>query len=341
MDYKKSGVDIDAGNEAVRRIKTLVKSTFNENVLLDIGSFGALFDFDKEKYKKPILVSSSDGVGTKVKVAIMAQRHDIVGEDIVNHCIDDILTTGAKPLFFLDYIALNKMDPLVVEKIVEGMTRACKEGGCALIGGETAEMGDVYSPGEYDIAGFIVGVVDREKVITGKNIKKGDILIGIPSSGLHTNGYTLARKFFFEILKYDVDTYVEDIQETVADALLKPHINYGKYLYDLIDQGVIKGIAHITGGGFEDNIPRILPNDVSVEINLSSWEVPPLFKFMVDKLQLNRREAYRTFNMGIGLVLFVEEERKDYILNNLKNKSLLPVIVGNVISGNREVHYVG
>ncbi len=341
MDYKKSGVDIDAGNEAVRKIKSLVKSTFNENVLLDIGSFGALFNFDKDKYKKPILVSSSDGVGTKVKVAIMAQRHDIVGEDIVNHCIDDILTTGAKPLFFLDYIALNKMDPLVVEKIVEGMTRACKEGGCALIGGETAEMGDVYAKGEYDIAGFIVGVVDREKVITGDGIKEGDVLIGIPSSGLHTNGYTLARKFFFEILKYDIDTYVEDIGETVADALLKPHINYGKYLYDLIDKGIIKGIAHITGGGFEDNIPRILPDNVSVEINLNSWEVPPLFKFMVDKLQLNRREAYRTFNMGIGLVLFIEEENKDYILNNLKNKGLLPVIIGNVVSGNREVHYVG
>ncbi len=341
MDYKKSGVDIDAGMDAVNRIKDVVKETFNERVLTGIGSFGAMFSIENMNYKSPVLISSSDGVGTKVKIAIMAKSHSSVGEDIVNHCIDDILTTGAKPLFFLDYIALNKMEPEVVEGIVKGMAKACKEGGCALIGGETAEMGDLYAKGEYDIAGFITGIVDKDKILDGQKIEEGDILIGLPSSGLHTNGYTLARKLFFDILNLSVDSYVEEIGMTVKEALLAIHINYGPYVYDLLDEGIINGIAHITGGGFKDNIPRVLKEDLGVEIDLSSWDVPPLFSFIKDKAQLSVDEAYRTFNMGIGLILFIKESNKQYVLDSLENKGIKSFIIGKVVKGNREVHYVG
>ena len=259
LTYADSGVDIDAAGEAKKRIRKLARTTFSPAVLTDIGSFGALFKFDKELYEEPLLVSSCDGVGTKLKVAVMTGRHDTVGYDLVSHCISDIMVQGARPLFFLDYIACGKMDPGIVEQVVAGLVRACRETGCALIGGETAEMPDFYVPGEYDLAGFIVGVVDRKKVVDGQRIRPGDRVLGLASLGLHTNGYSLARKIFFDRLGHKPDDLVASLKSTVADVLLAPHRNYFPLVEPLLNSSWLKGMAHITGGGITENLPRILP----------------------------------------------------------------------------------
>ncbi|HYK20456.1 MAG TPA: phosphoribosylformylglycinamidine cyclo-ligase, partial [Pyrinomonadaceae bacterium] len=280
ISYSDAGVDIDAATRATDKIKELARQTFNQRTLSEIGSFGGMFDGAFPKLKQPVLVASADGVGTKLKIAFATGVHNTVGRDLVNHCVNDILVQGARPLFFLDYIATGKLSPEVVAGIVEGVTNGCRENGCVLLGGETAEMPGFYQDGEYDIAGFIVGVVDRDKVIDGKGIAVGDVLLALPSAGLHTNGYSLARKLFFEVGGYEPQTHVPQLEMTAGEALLLPHLSYLKPLDDLLDQGVIKGLAHITGGGLTDNIPRILPEGTAVKIERDSWTVPPLFELL-------------------------------------------------------------
>src|SRR4051812_32217464 len=280
MDYKASGVDIDAGNETVRRIRALARSTFTAGVLSDIGSFGGLFKLEPGRFREPVLVSSADGVGTKLKLAFMSNRHDTVGIDLVNHCVNDILVQGAEPLFFLDYLSTGRLSPDIAESIVGGMATACRENGCALLGGETAEMPGFYQDGEYDLAGFIVGVVDRPRLITGRRISVGDRLIGLASSGLHTNGYSLARQIVFEKLGLAFDSFVPEVGDTVAGALLRTHRSYLKCLRPLLERGLVKGMAHITGGGMPGNVSRILPEGVSARIEPDTWAIPPLFTFL-------------------------------------------------------------
>src|SRR6195256_3092960 len=260
MDYRQSGVDIDAGNETVRRIKSIARSTFTPGVLSDLGSFGGLFRLNTDRYKEPVLVSSADGVGTKLKVAFMTGRHDTVGADLVNHCVNDILVQGAVPLFFLDYLATGRLSPVIVEQVIAGVARGCRENGCALIGGETAEMAGFYADGEYDIAGVIVGVVERSKIVDGGTIRPGDVLIGLPSAGLHTNGYSLARRVFFDVAGGQPDTIIPELDATIGDALLAPHRSYLSLVRPLLERGEVKGLAHITGGGMTENLPRILPD---------------------------------------------------------------------------------
>src|SRR5918993_4186533 len=303
LDYKSSGVDIDAGNETVRRIKTLAKATFTPGVLSDIGSFGGLFKLDTGAFKEPVLVSSADGVGTKLRVAFMANQHRTIGADLVNHCVNDILVQGATPLFFFDYLATGRLSPDVAEQIVEGLARACKENGCALLGGETAEMPGFYSEGEYDVAGFIVGAVERAELITGISIAAGDALLGLPSSGLHTNGYSLARKIVFDGLGLSVDSHVPDLGETVGEALLRPHRSYLPVVKPLLGTGLIKGMAHITGGGLTDNLPRILPDGLGAVVRREAWTVPPLFEWLQRTGNVPDDDMLRTFNMGLGLIV--------------------------------------
>ncbi|HKS39261.1 MAG TPA: phosphoribosylformylglycinamidine cyclo-ligase, partial [Blastocatellia bacterium] len=303
FSYRDAGVDIDAANDAVSRIKRLAGSTFTPNVLTEIGSFGGMFRADFAGMKEPVLVSSADGVGTKLRVAFMTGIHNTVGYDLVCHCINDILVQGARPLFFLDYIAAGRLVPETIASVIEGLARGCREAGCALIGGETAEMPGFYADGEYDIAGFIVGVVDLARVIDGKRIAVGDVAIGLPSVGLHTNGYSLARKLLFEVAGYKPDTPIEELGCAAAEELLKPHRSYLNALDGLLDSGAIKGLAHITGGGLLENIPRILPAGTAVEINLGSWPVLAVYDLLARIGNVAQREMYRTFNMGIGMVV--------------------------------------
>src|SRR4051812_12644905 len=277
MDYKHAGVNIDAGNEVVRRIKGLAKKTATSGVLSDLGSFGGLFHVGAAGLKDPVLVASADGVGTKLRVAFMTGVHDSIGRDLVNHCVNDILVQGARPLFFLDYLATGRLDPDVAVRIVEGLAGACRDNGCALLGGETAEMPGFYADGEYDVAGFIVGIVDRARLIDGRGIQPGDRLVGLPSSGLHTNGYSLARRIAFEVAGLAPRDYVAELGATIGDALLVPHRSYLKVIQPLASGGLIKGMAHITGGGITDNPPRILPEGARALVNRASWRVPPLF----------------------------------------------------------------
>src|SRR5829696_4022416 len=271
MDYKQSGVDIDAGNDVVQRIRALARRTFTPGVLSDIGSFGGLFALSSAAVRDPVLVSSADGVGTKLRVAFMTGVHDTIGVDLVNHCVNDILVQGAEPLFFFDYLATGRLDPDVAVHIVEGLARACGENGCALLGGETAEMPGFYAPGEYDVAGFIVGCVERDRLIDGRTIVPGDVLIGVPSSGLHTNGYSLARSIAFETLRLDVRDHVPELGSTVGEALLVPHRSYLPIVRPLLEAGLIKGMAHITGGGITDNLPRVLPGGMHAHIDRGAW----------------------------------------------------------------------
>ena len=308
MDYKASGVDIDAGNEAVRRIRGLARSTFTAGVLSDIGSFGGLFRLDLSRVTDPVLVSSADGVGTKLKVAFMTGRHDTIGADLVNHCVNDILVQGAEPLFFLDYLGTGRLAPDVAEQIVSGMARACRENGCALLGGETAEMPGFYADGEYDVAGFIVGIVDRARVIDGRTIVPGDVLIGIPSSGLHTNGYSLARRIAFDHLGLDVHAQVPAIGSTIGDALLTTHRSYLSLMRPLLASGRIKGLAHITGGGITDNLPRVLPEGTDAVVRLGSWPVLPIFEWLQQSGNVPQEDMLRTFNMGVGLIVVVSRD---------------------------------
>ena len=303
ISYADAGVSIDKANLAVAKIREYARSTFNERTLTEIGSFGGMFSAAFPQMGEPILVASADGVGTKLKLAFETGIHDTVGADLVNHCVNDILVQGARPLFFLDYFATGKLEPDVTASVVEGMASACRENGCVLLGGETAEMPDFYPPGEYDLAGFIVGVVDKKNVIDGKSIGPGDVVLGLPSTGLQTNGYSLARKLFFEIGGYKVDSYIDELGTKVGDALLSTHSSFLPQIGPLLDGGKIKGLAHITGGGFLENIPRILPDGVSVEINRGSWPEPPIFGMMQRLGNVTDTEMFRTFNMGIGMVV--------------------------------------
>jgi phosphoribosylformylglycinamidine cyclo-ligase len=305
MKYADAGVDLAVADAAKQRIRHHASRTFTPGVLGGIGGFGALFAMDSEKWKEPVLVSSADGVGTKLKVAMATGVHSTVGGDLVNHCINDILVQGAEPLFFLDYLAMGKLDPNVVEQLVEGMSRACRKAGCALIGGETAEMPGFYPPGEYDLAGFIVGAVDRKKVITGKKVKPGDALLALPSAGLHTNGYSLARKLVFEIAKLKPDAYVAEIGNKIGAELLKPHLCYAPALKDILARGWVSALAHITGGGIPGNLPRVLPSGVRAEIDLAAWPIPPIFKYLAKLGKIDADELLQSFNMGVGMILVV------------------------------------
>ncbi|HXG94378.1 MAG TPA: phosphoribosylformylglycinamidine cyclo-ligase [Blastocatellia bacterium] len=340
ISYRDAGVDIDAANETVERIKQLARSTFNENVLTEIGSFGGMFRADFSQMREPVLVSSADGVGTKLRIAFMTGVHNTVGYDLVCHCVNDILVQGARPLFFLDYVAAGKLVPETIASVIEGLARGCREAGCVLIGGETAEMPGFYSEGEYDIAGFIVGVVDRSKIIDGTRIKPGDAVIGLPSVGLHTNGYSLARKLLFDVAGYNPDTYVEELGLTIAEELLKPHRSYLGALDGLLDLGIIKGLAHITGGGLLENIPRILPAGASVEIHEGSWPVLPVYELLARIGNVSEREMYRTFNMGIGMVIITSQIDAARVRSLLDERGQPHYDIGSVTEGDRSVSIV-
>ncbi len=333
ISYSDAGVSIDNANIAVAKIRNFAKSTFNEKTLTEIGSFGGMFSGAFPNMSDPILVASADGVGTKLKIAFDTGIHNTIGQDLVNHCVNDILVQGARPLFFLDYFATGKLSPEVTASVVEGISIACKENGCVLLGGETAEMPGFYVDGEYDLAGFIVGVVDKSKVIDGKSIKAGDVILGLPSAGLQTNGYSLARKLFFEVGGYQVDSFIEEIGQTVGEALLANHTSFLKPLDTLLDSGKIKGLAHITGGGFLENIPRILPENVSVEIKRGTWTELPIFGLMQKLGNVADSEMFRTFNMGIGMIVICSEEDKEFLKENIDGC----VEIGKVIEGNKEV----
>jgi phosphoribosylformylglycinamidine cyclo-ligase len=341
MDYKSSGVDIDAGNETVRRIKKLAKATFTPGVLSDIGSFGGLFRLDTSAWKEPVLVSSADGVGTKLKLAFLTNRHRTIGADLVNHCVNDILVQGASPLFFLDYLATGRLAPDVAEQIVSGMARACRENGCALLGGETAEMPGFYADGEYDLAGFIVGAVERNRLVNGSTLVPGDVLIGLPSTGLHTNGYSLARRIVFERLGLKVDSYVEELGTTIGDALLAVHRSYRAAVQPLLDRQLAKGLAHITGGGITENLPRIFPDGIGAEIDRSTWEVPPLFRLLQQAGGVTDDEMFRAFNMGIGLIVASDARYANEVIHMLHAAGEKgAAVVGGIVTADRTVTYL-
>jgi phosphoribosylformylglycinamidine cyclo-ligase len=337
ISYSDAGVSIDAANVATAKIKQLARATFNARTLSEIGSFGGMFDGAFPALKQPVLVASADGVGTKLKIAFLTETHNSVGRDLVNHCVNDILVQGARPLFFLDYIATGVLSPEVVADIVEGISTGCRENGCVLLGGETAEMPGFYGQGEYDVAGFIVGVVDREKVIDGHSIKAGDAVLALPSVGLHTNGYSLARKLFFDVANYTVDTHVEALNSTIGAALLQPHVSYLHALHHLLDTNLIKGLAHITGGGLLENIPRILPEGVSVQIRRDSWPVLPIFKVMQEIGNIEDAEMFRTFNMGVGMIVVAAADNAETIKTDLSRRGQPVYEIGNVFEGKREV----
>jgi phosphoribosylformylglycinamidine cyclo-ligase len=317
MDYKQSGVDIDAGNEVVRRIRSLARKTYTPAVLSDIGSFGGLFDPAAAGYRDPVLVASADGVGTKLRIAFLTGVHSTIGVDLVNHCVNDILVQGAQPLFFLDYLATGRLDPDVAVQIVDGLSRACRENGCALLGGETAEMPGFYADGEYDVAGFIVGAVAREAVIDGRSIAAGDILIGLPSSGLHTNGYSLARRIVFETAKLTVRDVVPELDATIGESLLRPHRSYLPVVRPILAEGIIKGMAHITGGGITDNLPRVLPAGTGAEVDRATWTPPAIFSWLQRTGSVPDEDMFRTFNMGIGLIVICAREDEPRLLDRL------------------------
>jgi phosphoribosylformylglycinamidine cyclo-ligase len=305
MKYADAGVNIAVADDAKQRIRHLASHTFTPAVLGGIGGFGALFALDTRKWKEPVLVSSADGVGTKLKVAMSMGVHSTVGGDLVNHCVNDILVQGAEPLFFLDYLAMGKLEPNVVEQLVDGMSRSCRKAGCALIGGETAEMPGFYAPGEYDLAGFIVGVVERKNILTGKGVKPGDTLIGLPSAGLHTNGYSLARKLVFDVAKLKNDTYVAEVGNKIGAELLKPHVCYAPAVKNILAKGWASALAHITGGGIPGNLPRVLPSGVKAVIDLESWPIPSIFKYLAKVGEIDTDELLQAFNMGIGMIVIV------------------------------------
>ncbi|MBU8932941.1 MAG: phosphoribosylformylglycinamidine cyclo-ligase [candidate division Zixibacteria bacterium] len=337
LTYAESGVNIAAGDEAVERIKTLARATFNPQVLSDIGAFGGLFKPDISGLKKPVLVASTDSVGTKLKLAFMTSIHNTVGEDLVNHCVNDILVQGARPLFFLDYIGVGHLEPEAMAELVSGVSRGCVSTGTALLGGETAELPGLYKHGEYDLVGFIVGMVDERKIIDGKSITPGDVCLGLPSNGLHTNGYTMARKVAFEIAGLKPDDHVEELGTTIADALMKVHICYASVIHKLMDKHPIKGLAHITGGGIAGNLNRVLPDNCDAEINKQSWPVPPIFDFLKERGNIDPDDIYSAFNMGIGFVLVVEESKADAIAADLTGMGETVYRIGRIVNGNRIV----
>ena len=336
--YRDSGVDIDAQDEALREVRRIARDTYTPGVLSDIGSFGGLFKGTFEGIESPILVSSTDGVGTKLRVAQAMKIHDTVGYDLVSHCINDILVQGAKPLFFLDYYATGRLRPPVMTDVVRGMARACKENGCALIGGETAEMPGFYGDDDYDVAGFIIGVVDAAKLIDGKTVREGDVLIGLPSVGLHTNGYSLARKVLFDKLGHDHQTILPGIGK-IGEALLQPHISYLKPLLPLVEEKAFHALAHITGGGLTDNVPRVLPDTLDAKIKLGSWPVLPLFQYIYENGKVERDEMLRVFNMGIGMVLIVAPEHVERVSQHFARIDQKYFFIGNVVKGSGRVVY--
>ena len=335
LTYKDAGVDIDAGNASVELIKESVKSTYRSEVLGDLGGFGGLFALDTKKYKNPVLISGTDGVGTKLKIAFMLNRHDTIGQDAVAMCVNDILVQGAEPLFFLDYLAVGKLVPQEVAEIVKGVANACKESGCALIGGETAEMRGFYTEGEYDIAGFAVGVVERDKLITSERVKENDVVLGLPSSGLHSNGYTLVRKIVFEKEGLRGDEYINDLNKTIGEELLTPTRLYPKICLPLIEKYYIHGMVHITGGGFYENIPRALPKGLTAEIDSNAWTMPKIFEFLQDWGNVPWEEMYRTFNMGIGMVLIVDADDAENIKADLQGAGEECFEIGKIVKGDK------
>lgn len=327
--YRDAGVDIDAGEETVRRIKPLVRRTFTPGVLTDIGAFGSFFELDLEKYRRPVLVSSVDGVGTKLKVAIMTGRHDTVGQDLVNHCVNDIAVCGAEPLYFLDYYATGKLNPDDAEAVVSGFARACEENGCALVGGETAEMPGLYAENDYDLAGTIVGVVEKDAIIDGSKVKKGDVLLGLPSTGLHTNGYSLARHVLLE--RFDVNDAPPELNgSTLADVLLAVHRSYLRPIRALIDLGLAHGFSHITGGGIEGNTERVVPDGLSIQVDYNAWVRPPIFDLIQSTGNVPEGDMRRAFNLGVGLVSIVPEEKVDEAMRALATIGEHPFVIGSV-----------
>ena len=327
--YKESGVDIDAGEELIRRIKPAVRSTFTKNVLADIGMFGSFYRARFPGVRNPVLVSSTDGVGTKLKIAFAMGRHHTVGQDLVNHCVNDILVCGAKPLYFLDYFATGKLSPDVGEQIIGGFVKACRENECSLVGGETAEMPGMYNGGEYDLAGTIIGMVDEKKIVNGKAIRRGDVLIGLPSTGLHTNGYSLARQTLLE--RYSINEYFDDLGTTLGDALMWIHRSYFKSVYPLLSKFKIKGLSHITGGGIEGNTMRVVPKGLRLRIEWSSWDRPALFRLIQSTGNVPEEDMRRTFNLGIGLILVTDRTQADRVVAALRKKKESPVILGEII----------
>jgi phosphoribosylformylglycinamidine cyclo-ligase len=339
VTYADAGVDISRANRTKQRIKYLAHKTFTRGVLSEIGGFGGLFAVDKAKYLDPVLVSSVDGVGTKLKIAFEMQLHSTIGGDLVNHCVNDILVQGAAPLFFMDYLATGKLEPPIAEQVVEGIADACKHNGCALIGGETAEMPGFYPDGEYDLAGFIVGVVNRERIITGKNVQIGDIVLGLPSNGLHTNGYSLARKLLFEVAHYSPETYVNEIKNKVGNELMRTHKSYWPSLKKLLDADCISALAHITGGGITENLPRVLPRGTAAAIELGSWPVLPIFEHLQQLGNVEQDEMLRTFNMGLGMLLIIPSAKFKKVHTFLERVGEKAYTVGRIIKGERKVTY--
>lgn len=334
--YRAAGVDVEAGYESVKLMKADVQRTFNEYVLSHLGGFGGLIELP-EGYKKPVLVSGTDGVGTKLMIAFMMDKHDTIGIDAVAMCVNDILCQGAKPLFFLDYIACGKNYPEKIAQIVSGVAEGCVQGGMALIGGETAEMPDMYSLDDYDLAGFAVGVVDKDDIITGQNISEGDVLVGLPSSGVHSNGFSLVRKVLFKDLKMDVNTKVEELGGTLGEALLTPTRIYVKAVSDLLAPYQVKGMSHVTGGGFYENIPRMIPDGLCAKVDTSVIETLPIFRFIQEAGKITDEAMYSTFNMGIGLVSALPADQADSFVKALKDRGESPVILGEVIKGDEKI----
>ncbi len=340
ITYADSGVDVKAGEEAVDNIKKLAASTFNDQVLTGLGAFGGFFKPDFTGISKPVFISSTDSVGTKVKLAFMTDKHDTVGQDLVNHCINDILVHGARGLFFLDYIAVEKLRPTVIEEIVKGLSSACRDAGVALIGGETAELPDFYKPGEYDLVGFIAGVVDEDKIINGSTIVEGDVCLGLASNGLHTNGYTLARKAAFEIAGHKPDEFIEELDMTIAEALMKVHRCYADLIHPLLDKYNIHGMAHITGGGIPGNLKRVLPKNLSAEIDKSSWPVVPVFEYLKKIGNIDETDIYSAFNMGIGYIIVVKESEAESIIAELEKSGEKTYRIGRITKGDGTVNLV-
>ena len=339
--YKQAGVDIAAGNEAVERMKKHVKTTFRPEVMTDLGGFGALFKLNKDQYEEPVLVSGTDGVGTKLKLAFAMDQHDTIGIDAGAMCVNDIVVQGAEPLFFLDYLACDKVIPAKIESIVKGIADGCNQAGCSLIGGETAEMPGMYSEGEYDIAGFTVGIVDKSKMINGSNIAAGDTVIGLASSGVHSNGFSLVRKLLLEDAGYSLQQELPELGGRLGDVLLAPTKIYVKPLLGLLKEIEVKGMAHITGGGFIENIPRMLPDGVNVDIEYGSWPILPIFKLMQEKGNISNKDMFTTFNMGIGMVLVVKEQDADGVLQYLRSAGEEAYVIGRVTEGERLVTFTG
>jgi phosphoribosylformylglycinamidine cyclo-ligase len=339
VTYADAGVDIDRANRTKKRIKYLAHKTFTRSVLSEIGGFGSLFAVDKAKWTDPILVSSVDGVGTKLKVAFEMDVHHTIGADLVNHCVNDIAVQGATPLFFMDYLATGRIEPEVTEKVIEGLAEACKHNGCALIGGETAEMPGFYPDGEYDLAGFIVGAVERERIISGKTVEVGDVILGLASNGLHTNGYSLARKLLFEVGKYTLDSYVNELKGKVGNELLRTHKSYWPAIKRLVDGECVSAMSHITGGGITENLPRVLPRGVAAVIEMGSWQIPPIFEHLQQLGNVPQEEMLRTFNMGLGMLLVVPSKKFKKAQTVLERAGEKAFTVGRIVKGDRKVMY--